>query len=479
MSKLNPTIKSCSVFDKSERLAGGYGAYAARQDAVSLLKRVVMANLLWEDIAYIDGKEVAAQLSELVPQCAPKEVYEIALGARKVQKLRHTPLLLAVEMCRYAEHSKFVSLLLPQIITRADMLTDFLALYWSRNGGKKTVAHQALKGLAEAFHNFDEYQFAKYDRNTEVKLRDVMFLCHPTPQSKEEEILFRKIAERSLTIPDTWEVALSGGENKKATWERLVSQGKLGALAFLRNLANMRKASVDRQVIETGFDRLSSSMLLPFDFLKAARMTPEFIHLIEPAMLKAADNQPRLNGRSLFIIDVSGSMGARVSSKSELTRLDCATAMVILATQVCDEYELVCTAGNDISRIGAHEWIQYPKQGFDMMQQLHDTRARIGCGGIFTRQCLEWCKDKFSGQKQFDRIIVFSDSQDCDFVDKRVPRPFAPFNYICDVSCNTHGIAYEGVWTAEISGFSEHFLSYIAQYEQTIISGISRNPIDA
>lgn len=468
MSKLNPTIKSRSVFDKSERLAGGSGAYAARQDAVSLLKRVVMANLLWEDIAYIDGKEVAAQLTKLVPQCEPEAVCKIAVSARLEQKLRHAPLLLAVEMCRYPEHAKFVGRLLPQIITRADMLSDFLALYWRRNNGKKTVSHQALKGLAEAFHNFDEYQFAKYDRDAEVKLRDVMFLCHPTPRNQEEEILFRKIAGRSLPVPDTWEVALSSGEDKRASWERLVSQKKLGALAFLRNLANMRKARVDRAVIEQGFDTLSSSMLLPFDFLKAAKMNPEFKRLIEPSMLKAAANQPHLHGRTLFIIDVSGSMGARVSAKSELTRLDCAMAMAILATQVCDEYEIVCTAGNDSSRIGAHEWIQYPKQGFDIMQQIRDTGHRIGWGGIFTRQCLEWCKDKFSGQMQFDRIIVFSDSQDCDFPDKIVPRPFAPFSYICDVSCNTHGIAYDGVWTAEISGFSEHFLSYIAQYEQTI-----------
>lgn len=468
MSKLNPTIKSRLVFNKSERLAGGYGAYAARQDAVSLLKRVVMANLLWEDIAYIDGKEVAAQLSELVPQCEPEAVYEIALAARTEQKLRHTPLLLAVEMCRYPEHAKFVGRLLPQIITRADMLTDFLALYWKRNTGKKTVSHQALKGLAESFHNFDEYQFSKYDRDTEVKLRDVMFLCHPTPRSQEEEILFRKIAEKSLSTPDTWEVALSAGEDKKATWERLVSHKKLGALAFLRNLANMRTAGVDRSVIEQGFDTLSSSMLLPFDFLKAARMNPEFKHLIEPAMLKAAAKQPHLHGKTLFIVDVSGSMRVRISWKSELTRLDCAMAMAILATQVCDEYEIVCTAGNDSSRIGAHEWIQYPRQGFDIMKQIQDTGSRIGGGGIFTRQCLEWCKGKFSRQKQFDRIIVFSDSQDCDFADKCVPHPFATYNYICDVSCEKHGVAYKGVWTAEISGFSEHFLSYIAQYEQTI-----------
>ena len=65
----------------------------------------------------------------------------------------------------------------------------------------------------------------------------------------------------------------------------------------------------------------------------------------------------------------------------------------------------------------------------------------------------------------FDRIIVFSDSQDCDWPDKRIPKPFGRHNYICDVSAHTKGINYKGVWTAEISGWSEHFLTFIASLE--------------
>lgn len=464
MSKLNPPIGRTLQLD--ERLAGGLGAYAARQDAVSLLKRVVMANLLWEDIAYIDGQSVAGRIAELVPQCSPKDVHDIALVARLDQKLRHTPLLLAVEMCRYPEHARLVGDLLPKIITRADMLTDFLALYWSLNRGNRSLSHQAAKGLARAFRNFDEYQFAKYDRNTEVKLRDVMFLCHPTPRTEAESELFRKIADRQLSTPDTWEVALSAGADKKETFERLISQRKLGALAFLRNLANMRDAGVSREIIEQGFQDLHSSMLLPFDYLKAFKMSPEFKHLIEPAMIASARQQPKLKGRTLFIVDVSGSMWMRLSEKSNFTRLDSAIAMTILATEVCDDFEIVCTAGDDNPYIGAHEWIQYPRRGFDLITQIQDTNTRIGYVGIFTRQCLEWCKTKFSQQKPFDRIIVFSDSQDCDR-DKRLPKPFAPKNYICDISCERHGVAYKGVWTVEISGFSEHFLSYIARLEQS------------
>ena len=73
-----------------------------------------------------------------------------------------------------------------------------------------------------------------------------------------------------------------------------------------------------------------------------------------------------------------------MSSKSDFTRYDAACAMAMLAVNQCEDYEIVTTAGN-----------------------------RIGGGGIFTRQCLNWCKSHVG--KEFDRIIVFSNSQDCDF----------------------------------------------------------------
>jgi hypothetical protein len=91
------------------------------------------------------------------------------------------------------------------------------------------------------------------------------------------------------------------------------------------------------------------------------------------------------------------------------------------------------------------------------------TKANVGGGGIFTRQVLEWAAANTLGL--FDRIIVFSDSQDCDQPDKRIPKPFGKNNYIIDVSAHKHGINYKGVWTAEISGWSEHFLTYIAAME--------------
>ena len=461
MSKINPSLKKTSKFEE-ERLAGGSGALAAKQSNTALLRRAVLANLLWEDVAYMDGMKVAEEIQRLIPLCPAIDVYNIALEARTMQKLRHTPLFLAVEMCKYPEHKMFVQDLLPQIITRADMLTDFLAIYWK--DGKKPIANQAKKGLAKAFHNFNEYKFAKYDRDAAIKLRDVMFLCRPKPENQYEQDLFKKVADRTLATPETWEVLLSTGKDKKESWTKLISEGKISGLAMLRNIANMRRANVDKKVINEGLEKLKSSMLMPLDFLKAFRMNPEFGRQIEDAMINSYANLPKLKGKTLFIVDVSGSMGARMSEKSDFTRYDAACAMAMLAANQCEDYEIVCTAGNDYTHTGAHRHIPYPQKGFGIFEQIREANRNIGYGGIFTRQCLEWCSGKFKGQK-FDRIIVFSDSQDCDFPERRTPKPFGTYNYICDVSAHTKGVNYKGTWDAEISGFSEHFITFIAATE--------------
>lgn len=463
MSKLNSTKTTKKRLFNEEILCCGFGKEAAKQSTYTALRRCVLANLLWEDNAYIEGTEIAKAIKTLVPLCDPEDVYNLAIEARRDQKLRHTPLYLASLLCKVdsVNKEKYVAKLLPKIITRADMLTDFLAIYWKDQ--KTPLSAQAKKGLAAAFHNFNEYQFAKYDTDAPIKLRDVMFLCHPIPISDEEEVLFSKIASRTLDTPDTWEVALSSGKNKKETWERLIQENRLGSLAFLRNLDNMTKAGVTKEIIKEGLDSLHSSMLLPLDFLKAYTHNPKFKEDIERAMIKAFSNLPKLKGKTLLIVDVSGSMYAPLSAMSEFTRLDAAKAMAMLAVNQCEEVKIVCTGGEDSTCIGKHKEIKNPSKGFSLDTQLDETCSFVGGGGIFTNQCLNWCKETLG--KDFDRIIVFSDSQDCDRKDKRKPSPFGKRNYICDVSAHKRGINFTGSWDAEISGFSEHFLTFIASYE--------------
>lgn len=441
------------------RLAGGFGAPSANQESEALLRRSVMASLLFEGLFYEDGVANAENVKALIPQVDPVAVSKIAIEARHEQKLRHMPLFIVNEMVKHPSHRKLVGDTLYQVINRADEMAEFLAMYWS--DGKKPLAKQVKVGLAKAFGKFDEYKFAKYkgDGDT-ISLRDVMFMVHPKPLQGQED-LYKRIAEGKLKQFDTWEDEMSAGKNKDEVFTRLINEGKLGALAFLRNLRKMQESGVPESVIRKGFETVNPKWLLPLNYLAAAKYAPRYEREIESLMKRGYSQAKKLPGYTVFVVDVSGSMSASVSSKSEYSRLDVASAMAMLAAESCERVAIYATAGSD--GMGVHKTEIVPnRRGFGLIEAIKSAERKMGGGGIFTRQCLNYIKGNETSTP--DRIIVFSDSQDCDR-SRQLPQPFGKNNYIVDVSAHEHGINYKGVWTREISGWSEHFLDYIAASE--------------
>src|SRR6266436_2077619 len=254
------------------------GAPARNISSELQLRRSVLACLLWEDQFYEDGVEISGRIQSLVPKVKAETVAALAVEARSKMKLRHVPLLLVREMARLKTHREFVSRTLSQVIQRADELAEFVAIYWE--DGKAPLSAQAKKGLAEAFRKFDEYQLAKYDRSGPIKLRDVLFLSHAKPRDDKQAAVWKKLIWGRLAVPDTWEVALSSagatGRDKRAAWERLLAENKLGALALLRNLRNLREAGVDEQLVRSALEGMNTQRVLPFRFLAAARYAPQW-----------------------------------------------------------------------------------------------------------------------------------------------------------------------------------------------------------
>jgi 60 kDa SS-A/Ro ribonucleoprotein len=462
MSKINKKSQVRDTrMEKTTRLAGGRGQRAAAQDAESLLRRAVMACLLWENMAYESGASNASNIASLIPQVDPRTVADIAVEAREKQKLRHVPLFIAREMARHPEYNKHLEWVLPKIITRADMLSDFLALYWK--GGKQAISNKVKKGLAAAFGNFEEYHFAKYDRDAPVKLRDVMFLVHPKPVDQAREALYKKIADRSFTPPDTWEVMLSRGDDKREAFEKLISERKLGGLAFLRNLRNMEQASVAPKIVREGFNRLPGANLLPLNFFAAHKHTTRYADEVDQAMIETYARRQKLPGHTVFVLDVSGSMGGKISGRSEFDRMQAGAAMAVLARECAEEVSIYLTAGSDMMRTHKTKRIKNLR-GFALATSISNEIHSMGGGGIFTSQCIDFLKTDLKDE-HVDRIIVFSDSQDCDRDNKTPAQPFGDYNYIVDVSAHKNGINYRGTWDAEISGWSEHFIDFIQAYE--------------
>jgi 60 kDa SS-A/Ro ribonucleoprotein len=446
--------------DFDHRTAGGRGVYAAKQTPEQMLRRSVMANLLWEDNFYEDGESTAKRVKDLVPHVDPEITSKIAIEARNDQKLRHVPLLITREMARHKSHQPLVRQTMREVIKRADEINEFVALYYQ--DGKQPLAMSVRKGLQDAFTRFKEYNFAKYDRDQKIKFRDVMNLVHPKPP-RGKEGLYNRIHTRTLKTPDTWEVRSSKKEqSKKQMWEEMIREGKLGALAFVKNLRNMEEAGVDHQVMLHGFKTVKTGWLFPIDVYKAAKYAPAYSLQLEDLAIRILEGLPKMPGRTIFVVDVSGSMDGAIAKRSDMNRLEVAGVMVMFASYVCEDIAVYVTAGSDFEH--EHKTGKLvPRRGFAIVGGIRASKHMMGGGGIFTRQCLEWIREQ--EKREVDRIIVFSDSQDTDHPHLRIPAPFGKTNYIIDVSAHAYGVAYEGVWTAEISGWSEHFLKYIMALE--------------
>lgn len=140
-----------------------------------------------------------------------------------------------------------------------------------------------------------------------------------------------------LATPDTWEVALSAGGDKRPHWERMLSERKLGALALLRNLRNMKDAGVDDDLVIKALDSMKMERVLPFRFLAAARYAPQWEDPLERAMSRAVAERSHLAGQTVILIDVSGSMISPLSRRSEMFRADAAYWIAVLLREIAEK----------------------------------------------------------------------------------------------------------------------------------------------
>jgi hypothetical protein len=416
------------------------GALARRVTPELQLRRSASACLLWEKQFYEDGVTIAGRIAELVPQVEAERVAALAVEAREKMKLRHLPLLLVREMARHKTHRALVAETLQRVIQRADELAEFVAIYWK--DGRAPLSAQVKKGLAAAFLKFDEYGLAKYNRAKSVKLRDVLFLSHAKPRDEDQAKLWKRLIAGELATPDTWEVALSSGADQRETWERLLSEHKLGALALLRNLRNMQEANVPEDLVMEALRSMNSDRVLPFRFIAAARHAPQWEEALEAAMFASVAGREKLKGKTILLVDVSVSMEAPLSARSEMLRTDAAYGLAVLLRETSEEVS-VYSFSDGLKRVA-------PRRGFALRDAIDTSQSHQGTQ-----------LGKALGElgESYDRLIVITDEQAHD----SIPRPKGT-GYMINVASYKNGVGY-GKWT-HIDGWSESVIDYIRELER-------------
>ena len=216
-----------------------------------------------------------------------------------------------------------------RIVKRPDDMLEIAALL--KNKGSKKLPNAVKKGFAAAFDRFDGYHLAKYrGEGKEFKLVDLVNLVHPVPTERNAEAL-RALVAGELKNTGTWESKLTAAgqmasddaekaEMKAGAWAELIGSGKLGYLAMLRNLRNIAEQAPEMVPIVAeklrNEGQIRKALIMPFQFMvamdavKSAGLKNDrsLIAALSDALELSLANVPRFEGRTLVVIDDSGSM---------------------------------------------------------------------------------------------------------------------------------------------------------------------------
>jgi hypothetical protein len=401
-----------------------------------------------EDSFYETADRRLERLRPLIAEVAVKDgawIQGLVGWLRATANLRSMPVAIAAE----AVHARLDAgvtggnrEIVAASIGRIDEPGEFLA-YWHARFGRN-VPSSVKRGLGDVVTSrLNEFTWLKWRGKGErgnFGLADVLNVVHPKPVDAKQEALFGAViaqaygreadltglplaaaraafmaldtnAKRAFVTGDgavermraaglTHEVVAGVlGRLDATVWESLVPT--MGYQALLMNLRRIAEAGVSDATLAAINARLrdpeqvKQSRMYPMRFLSAYRNAPlEFAGALERAANATLENIPALSGRTLVLVDRSGSMQGSLSQRGSLTRVDAAN---VFGAALALRGEAV-----DLVAFGTSSKVLPFRKG-DSLLRLADSRADMG--GTATRDAV---KKHYNGH---DRVVVLTDEQ--------------------------------------------------------------------
>lgn len=337
------------------------------------------------------------------------------------------------------------------VLQRPDEPGEALA-YWTATYGR-AVPKAVKRGIADACARlYNERAVLKWDTASKgYRFGDVLNLVHAKAGADWQKQLFEYILDRRYdrdTDPGelglamirrnivlrnvvsenpgflldaeglkeagfTWEDALSlaGGRVDKARlWEALIPS--MGYMALLRNLRNFDEAGVSDEVAQkvaaklADPDEVARSRQFPMRFLSAYRAAPSLRwgYALEQALDASLANVPELSGRTLVLVDTSGSMGATFSRDGSLMRWDAATVFGLALARRCATADVVSFSGG---WYGDGTKVFPTKRGESLLKAVD----RWGDGGYFIGGGTDTAGAVRKHYAGHDRVVILTDEQ--------------------------------------------------------------------
>ena len=450
-ARAQPTSRVTSTGRVLRSYEGGRGR---ERDARSELFLLAIANFVSQQTFYESGADRDDRFARLVRRLAVEDPTWTAglLGwLRGEGNIRTAALVGAAEYVKArldagATDGPSNRQVIASVLQRPDEPGELLA-YWTATYGR-SVPKPVKRGIADAVRRlYSGKSLLKYDTASKgYRFGDILNLVHAAPDpdrpwqgelfqyaldrrhnpdtavpptsnrvlTAHRELMAVPVAERRAVVTSrrgaerlaaagmTWE-ALAGwlqGPMDKAAWESVIPS--MGVMALVRNLRNFDQAGVSDKVAAQVAARISDpaevarSRQFPFRYLAAYQHAPSlrWSYPLEQALGHSLANVPALRGRTLVLVDRSGSMWGPLSDRSELNRADAAaifgTALALRA-QHADLVEFGTTSR---------------RLSFDEGESVLKILGRFGnLGGTDTTSAI---RAHYRGQ---DRVLIVTDEQ--------------------------------------------------------------------
>lgn len=320
MSRFNQNTVSST---KTVNLAGGQ-AYSVNPkfELVSILLSSFV-----QDKFYRKAGDEIKKVVELLPRVGYEFGAKAALYARKEFGMRSITHVVGGEVAKNVKGATWSKKFLKKVFHRPDDMMEILS--YVSGGGKivHPVPNCLKKAIKANLEGLSEYHIAKYKcEGKTISMIDLVNLTHPksTPA-------ITKLMKGLLKPSETWETKLTQAgqvaeteeqklELKSAAWEELLTQDKLGYLAMLRNLRNITSQAphmlslVNARLVDK--ERISKNLIFPFQFHTAieeigSSVPRDTLVALSTAMELSLSNVPKFDGKTLIVVDNSGSMGGK------------------------------------------------------------------------------------------------------------------------------------------------------------------------
>ncbi|MCP4223803.1 MAG: TROVE domain-containing protein, partial [Actinomycetia bacterium] len=206
----------------------------------------------------------------------------------------------------------------------------------------------------------------------------------------------------------SWE-RLSGwlpGGMDGAAWESVIPT--MGVMALIRNLRNFDERGVSQAGVEIVLDRITDpeqvarARLFPYQVWAAYSHAPSdnWKRALGTTLDLTTQNIPTLD-RTLVVIDMSGSMQTRVSSRSVMSRVEVAAVMAAVTAKQATT--------NDLIIFGHSNRAVKLRRGASVLAGVAELVGKVGAVGhaTFGHTAIA---DHFDHRKH-DRVVLFTDDQ--------------------------------------------------------------------